>query len=139
MLIGSFNWSGFAIGSHAFNASVVPVLTDTGGNLVLLPQSIIDKFYSYVKGAYHRSDGSWCFPCSSTLPTFTIGIGDSRVVVAAKHMVFAGLADGINCYGAVQATGESSYAYFGTPFLDALFVVHDFGGHQLGFAQRSSS
>lgn len=135
----SFTWSGFAIGSSKFNSSVVPVLTDTGGNLILLPQSIAQKYYSYVSGAYQQSDGSWCFPCSSALPSFTFGVGSFRAVVDSKHMVFAGLSDGVNCYGAIQLTDETGFAYFGTPFLDALFVVHDYGGHRLGFAARTST
>lgn len=135
----AFTWTGFAIGSRPFNATVYNVLTDTGANLVLLPNSITMNFYSHVEGAYKQSDGSWCFPCSATLPSFTFGVGGSLAVVAAKHLIFSGLADGINCYGAIQATGESSYAYFGTPFLNALFVVHDYGGHRLGFAARTSS
>ena len=135
----SFRWSGFAIGTHTFNTSVVPVLTDTGGNLVLLPQSVTVKYYSYVRGAYQQGDGSWCFPCSTTLPTFTFGVGSSKAVVDSKHMIFAGLADGVNCYGAIQATTETGFAYFGTPFLDSLFVVHDYGNHRLGFAARTST
>ena len=80
----SFFWTGFAIGSHAYNTTVFPVLTDTGGNLVLLPDSVIRKYYADVKGSYQQSDGSWCFPCKSTLPTFTFGVGNRKIVVPSK-------------------------------------------------------
>jgi len=53
-------------------------------------------------------------------------------------VIFAELGtDKINCYGAMQATSDSQFAYFGTPFMNALFVVHDYGTKRLGFAQRS--
>ena len=133
----SFYWTGFAIGSRAFNSSSFPVLTDTGGNLVLLPQSVILKYYADVKGAYQQSDGSWAFPCKSVLPSFTFGVGIYKIVVPAKTLVFAELGtDRVNCYGAMQATSDSQFAYFGTPFMNALFVIHDYGNKRLGFAQR---
>jgi len=53
-------------------------------------------------------------------------------------VIFAELGtDKINCYGAMQATSDSQFAYFGTPFMNALFVVHDYGAKRLGFAQRT--
>ena len=134
-----FNWTGFQIGTHTFNSTVLQVLTDSGTNVCLMPQSIVLKYYSYVHGAYQQSDGSWAFPCSATLPTFTFGVGSLRLVINSSHMIFAGLADGVNCYGSIQATSESSFIYFGTPFLEALFVVHDYGGKRLGFGARTSS
>ncbi|KAH8597914.1 aspartic peptidase domain-containing protein [Bisporella sp. PMI_857] len=136
----SFFWSGFAIGSRAYNTTSIPVLTDTGTNVVLLPQSIIKKYYADVAGAYQQSDGSWCFPCKSILPPFTFGIGQVKVVVPSKSFIFAELGlDKVNCYGALQATSESQFALFGTPFMNALFVVHDYGGNRLGFATRTKT
>jgi len=53
-------------------------------------------------------------------------------------VIFAELGtDKVNCYGAMQATSDSQFAYFGTPFMNALFVVHDYGAKRLGFAQRT--
>lgn len=61
------------------------------------------------------------------------------MTVPGEHMVFDVLSDGINCYGAIQASEENQPAYFGTVFFEALFVVHDFGGRRMGFAERSGS
>lgn len=80
----SFFWTGFAIGSRTFNTTAFPVLTDTGGNVVLLPDSVIRKYYADVQGSYQQSDGSWCFPCKSALPTFTFGVGNRKIVVPSK-------------------------------------------------------
>ncbi len=111
-------------------------MTDTGGNVVQLPESITLKFYAQVVGAYQQSDGSWCFPCASTLPDFTFGVGSAKIVVHGKHLTFTNLADGINCYGAIQPTGEDSYVYLTIPFLESIFVVHDYGAMRMGFANR---
>ncbi|TVY80436.1 hypothetical protein LSUE1_G006009 [Lachnellula suecica] len=132
-----FNWSGFAIGTHAFNSTSIQILTDTGVNLINLPESIATSYYAQVKGSY-MSDGGWAFPCAAILPTFTFGIGSSRFVVKAKHMIFVGLDDGTNCIGAIQPTDENSFAIFGVPWISALFLVHDYGKKRMGFAARVS-
>jgi aspergillopepsin I len=82
----SFVSTGYAIGTRTFNTTSIPVLTDTGGNIVLLPQSMTLNFYQRVSGSYQQSDGSWAFPCATTLPTFTFGVGSSRIVVQSKFM-----------------------------------------------------
>lgn len=51
--------------------------------------------------------------------------------------VFAALAGGNDCYGVIQATSEAGFVYFGTPFFQALLVVHDYGEKHLGFATRT--
>jgi Eukaryotic aspartyl protease len=132
----AFEWTGFAIGSHPFNSTNTQILTDTGSFISLLPQSIADKYYAQVRGAYTQSDGSYLFPCSAKLPSFTFGVGSARIVIPGNYMLYAPVGDGI-CYGAVQPTTEDSYAYFSIPMFDALFVVHDYGGMQMGFAQRT--
>lgn len=82
----SFVSTGYAIGTKAFNTTSIPVLTDTGGNIVLLPESMTLNYYRRVSGSYQQSDGSWAFPCASALPTFTFGVGSSRIVVPSKFM-----------------------------------------------------
>ncbi|RDL36595.1 Acid protease [Venustampulla echinocandica] len=131
-----FNWSGFAIGTRNFNSTELQVLTDSGCNIVLLPQSISHNYYSRVQGAFQQSNGFWAFPCAATLPSFTFGVGSTRIVMGAKHMIYIALDDGINCLGAIQDTAENSYAIIGSPWFEGLFVVHDYGGNRIGFAAR---
>jgi aspergillopepsin I len=130
------NWSGYSIGKGAFNSTVSQVFVDTGCNLVLLPQSMTNKYYAQVKGAWQQSNGFWMYPCSSTMPTFTFGIGTTRLTVGPKNMVFLNLDDGVNCLGAIQQTDEDSYVLIGAPWLEGLFVVHDYGAKRIGFAAR---
>ncbi|KAF8852388.1 hypothetical protein BDZ45DRAFT_110819 [Acephala macrosclerotiorum] len=83
-------------------------MTDTGGNISQLPQSIPKKYYAQAEGEYQQSDGGWNFPCASTLPNITFGVGTSHIVMAEKNFIFNPLADGINCYGAIQGTDDGS-------------------------------
>jgi hypothetical protein len=76
--------SGYAIGGYSFNTTSIPVLTNTGTNVVTT------NYYHHVYGASQQSYGNWAFPCSSTLPTFTFGVGSSSIVIPAKlcrHLV----------------------------------------------------
>jgi aspergillopepsin I len=131
------NWSGYSIGKGAFNSTVTQVFVDTGSNLVLLPQSMTDRYYAQVKGAWQQTNGFWMFPCAATMPTFTFGIGNSRLTVGPKNMVFLNLDDGVNCLGAIQQTEEDSYVLIGAPWLEGLFVVLDYGAKRIGFAARA--
>ncbi|KAN0119867.1 acid protease [Hyaloscypha variabilis] len=133
----AFNWTGFAIGSEKFNYTNIQVMTDTGGTIVNLPRSIAQNYFAQVNGSTVASDGTWSFPCTSQLPSFTFGVGKSgRMVVPGKHMVFGPLSDGVRCLAALQEVDESQYVYMTLPFLQALFVVHDYGAMQMGFANR---
>jgi Eukaryotic aspartyl protease len=133
----AFNWTGFAIGSQKFNYTNIQVMTDTGGTIVNMPRSIVINYFGLVHGAVAASDGTWSFPCTSQLPSFTFGVGKSgRMLVPGKHMNFGPLADGVHCLGAIQEVDEGGYVYMTLPFLQALFVVHDYGGMQMGFANR---
>lgn len=130
------NWSGWAIGKGTFNKTTSLVLTDTGCNLTLLPVSMANKYYAQVRGAYQLSSGFWTFPCTATLPTFTFGIGTARITIQPKNMVFLELDDKIMCLGAIQNTDDDSYVLIGTPWLEGLFLIHDYGQKRLGFGTR---
>ncbi|KAG9231764.1 aspartic peptidase domain-containing protein [Amylocarpus encephaloides] len=131
------NWSGFSIGKGSFNSTVHQVFVDSGCNLVLLPTSIARKYYAQIRGSWQQTNGFWMFPCAATTPTFTFGLGTSRITIPSNHMVFQ-VVDGGNCLGAVQEIEEDSYVLIGVPWLEALFVVHDYGAKRLGFALRPS-
>ncbi|CAG8973816.1 hypothetical protein HYALB_00005561 [Hymenoscyphus albidus] len=133
-----FEWSGWAIGRGAYNRTTNLVLTDSGTNLTLLPLSMAKKYYAQVAGAYQLSTGFWTFPCASTLPSFTFGIGAARVTIQPKNMVFLELDDNVMCLGAIQNTEEDGFVLLGTPWLEGLFLVHDYGRKRLGFAARTN-
>lgn len=88
--LGSGEWSffatGYAVGTHTFNATSIPIMMDMGMNIALLLESMATNYYRQVHGAYQQADGSWAFPCASTLPNLTMGIGSSRGVIPDKFM-----------------------------------------------------
>jgi aspergillopepsin I len=112
-------------------------MADTGGTIMNMPRSITKSYFGQVKGAVAASDGTWSFPCTSELPSFTFGVGKSgRTLILGKHMAFGVLSDGVHCLGVIQEVDENGYIYITIPFLTALFVVHDYGAMQMGFANR---
>ncbi|KAH8684826.1 aspartic peptidase domain-containing protein [Tricladium varicosporioides] len=131
-----FNWTGFSFGNRQWNNTNLQVLTDSGTNLVLMPVSIAKAYYAQVKGSRQQNNGFWAFPCSSTLPTFTFGVGNARFSIKAKNMIYIDFDEGVNCLGAIQNTEEDNLIVFGTPWFEALFIVHDYGGRRIGFANR---
>jgi aspergillopepsin I len=98
---------------------------------------MVVAYYAQVTGAYQQSDGSWAFPCTATLPSFTFGVGTSQLTVSGSVLSFSQISAS-DCYGGIQATSETGYAIFGTNFFDSLFIVHDVANNRVGFAQRAS-
>lgn len=111
-----------------------PVLVDSGTTVTLLPRSIASAYYAKVVGSILTSDGSWFFPCTSALPTFSFGVDYNRVTVRGSSLPTS---SDIYCYGTIQPT-DNGYAIFGTPFFYSLYIVHDLGNTLIGFAQRAS-
>lgn len=135
-----FTWDGFAIGSSAYNTTDKAVIAaDTGLNYVTLPPSVAASYYSQVTGATVSSgDGNYVFPCNSTLPSFTFIVAASRFVVPGGQLTFGTLADNATCYGAIQSSGNEAEGFFGTPFLEGIYTVYDYGARRLGFAVATS-
>lgn len=54
------------------NIVVREAIIDTGTSILLLPDSIVDKYYSYVPGAVFRSAYNvWTYPCDLVIPVHT--------------------------------------------------------------------
>ncbi|CZS96001.1 uncharacterized protein RCO7_05097 [Rhynchosporium graminicola] len=113
----AFIWTGFSIRSDKFNRTNIQVMTDTGGNISMFPQSIANRYYKLLVGSYKQTDGAWIFPCKATLPNFVFGVGTSRIVVQGKNFILTNLPDGVNCIGGIQ--------------------IHDYGKMRMGFAKRT--
>ncbi|KKY25200.1 putative secreted aspartic proteinase precursor [Phaeomoniella chlamydospora] len=132
----AFTSSGYAIGSGAFTSASITAIADTGTSLLLLPSSIVSNFYKQVKGAaYSNTYGGYVFPCSTSVPKFTFGVGGYRGVVPGSYMVY-GAVNTTHCYGGMQAIA-GSYAIFGDVLLKSQFVVFDAGNTRLGFAAKT--
>ena len=55
-----------------------------------MDDSIVDAYYAKVPGAsYDSSQGGYTYACSTTLPSFTVGIGNYKAVIPGSYMNYA--------------------------------------------------
>lgn len=85
-----FTGAGYAVGSGAFKSSSIDTIADTGTTLLLMDDSVVSAYYAKVSGAsYDSSQGGYTFPCSATLPSFTLGIGSYKSVIPGTYMNYS--------------------------------------------------
>jgi aspergillopepsin I len=85
-----FTGAGYAVGSDAFVTSPIDAIADTGTTLLLMDNSVVSAYYAQVSGAaYDSTQGGYTFPCSATLPSFTLGIGSYKAVIPGTYMNYA--------------------------------------------------
>lgn len=112
---------------------------DTGTTLLLLDSSIVTAYYKKVTGSQNSSSaGGYIFPCSATLPDFTVTINGYDAVVPGKYINFAPVSTGSSsCYGGIQSNSGIGFSIFGDIFLKSQYVVFDSEGPRLGFAAQA--
>lgn len=82
--------NGYAVGSGGFTSASIDAIADTGTSLLYLPPAVVSAYYARVSGAsYDSAQGGYTFPCNSTLPSITLGIGRYRAVVPGSYVVYA--------------------------------------------------
>lgn len=132
-----FTGNGYAVGSGSFVSTSIDGIADTGTTLLYLPQSAVTAYYSRVSGAaYDSYQGGYTFPCSSGLPSITLGLGSYRAVVPGSYMNYAPVSS-TRCFGGIQANTGIGFSIYGDIFLKSQFVV--FQGTsppRLGFAAK---
>ncbi|KAI1414937.1 eukaryotic aspartyl protease [Hypoxylon sp. FL1857] len=138
-----FAADGFQVANSTAVSSPHDAIADTGTTLLLLPQDIVDAYYSQVQGAVNvQNVGGYVFPCSAALPDYTAIIGGHQGVIPGDFMNFAPV-DGdtsetaTTCFGGIQATPATlPFSIYGDIFLKAQFVVFYGDNQQLGFANK---
>lgn len=134
-----FNTTGYKVGNQSFQMQQIRGIADTGTTLLMLPREVVEAYYGQVSASsYDTTNGGYVFPCASTLPDFTLGIGDGMIVVPGDYINYAPI-DSANttCYGGLQDDSSIGFAIFGDIALKAAFVVFE-GGDQprLGWAAK---
>ena len=134
-----FTASGYAVGSAAFVSLAIDSVVDTGTTLLYLPQVVVVAYYAKVPGAVNSNTlGGYVFPCSATLPNFTLGIGTYRGMVPGTYLNYAPTdSGGATCFGGIQSNTNIGFSILGDVFLKSQFVV--FQGPKtptLGFAAK---
>lgn len=67
--------SGYSVGSGAEVSSSIDIIADTGTSLLLMDDNVINAYWGKVTGAVNNATvGGIIFPCTSTLPNFSIWI-----------------------------------------------------------------
>jgi aspergillopepsin I len=72
----TFTADGYAIGDAQGSSGSLTGIADTGTTLVLIDDSVVSEYYAQIDGAKNdSSQGGYIFPCSATLPDFSLTIG----------------------------------------------------------------
>ena len=135
-----FTPTGAEVGGKAISTgSSLAGIADTGTTLLLAPSDVAAAYY---KGTGATIDsGYYVFPCSTTLPDFSLLIGKTKITVPGKFINFDAISAGSStCIGGIQPSPASiGLNIYGDVFLKAAYVVFDAtaGAPKLGFAQGS--
>lgn len=135
-----FNAGAYYVGTAAYPA-LNDSIADTGTSIILAPTSVINNYYAQVsKAQYNSQVGGVIFPCSDTLPTFSVTIGGSKRTVPGAYLnyVQVGTINSVPyCYGALQSNNGLPFTILGDSFLKSQFVVFDEGNTRIGFATQA--
>lgn len=95
----AFTSSGYGVGTN-YTASQITGIADTGTSIIFLPDTVVNAYWAKVSGAsYDSKYGAYTFPCSATLPTFTVGVGSARYALPGAYLN----------YGPVSSTSKSCF------------------------------
>ncbi|MCJ1443222.1 MAG: Type I transmembrane sorting receptor [Stictis urceolatum] len=137
-----FTSNGYAIGSGSFVTSSIDTIADTGTTLLYLPMAVVKAYYAKVTGSsYSSSYGGFIYPCPTTLPSITLGVGSYKAVVPGTYIKYGPVNTGsTTCYGGIQPNIGIGFSIFGDIFFKSQFVI--FSGAlipQLGLAPKATT
>ncbi|KAI1434786.1 aspartic peptidase domain-containing protein [Xylaria sp. CBS 124048] len=130
--------SGFWAMSADINGVPVTGIADTGTTLALLPDAVVNAYWSQINGAvFDDTQDAIVFPCNATLPDFTYSPGNVNITIPGEMMNWAPVTD-TTCYGGLQSNGGIGLSIYGDIALKAAFVVFDKsqGAPRIGFATK---
>ncbi|KAL2016671.1 hypothetical protein VTK56DRAFT_3173 [Thermocarpiscus australiensis] len=135
----TFTSSGYQIGSGSFSSSSISGIADTGTTLLYLPTNIVSAYYKQVSGASNSyTYGGYIYKCSTTLPSFTFGVGSARITIPGTYMNYGPVTPGSStCFGGLQSSSGIGINIFGDIALKAAYVVFNGGSSpKLGWAAK---
>jgi len=136
-----FTPSSYSIGSGSARSGSLNGIADTGTTLIYADDAVVSAYYAQVSGAKNSNTyGGYVFPCSATLPSFSLTIAGYKATVPGTYINYAPVTDGSStCFGGIQSDDGIGFAIYGDVFLKSQFVVFDKGQTRLGFAKPSST
>ncbi|KAL5118105.1 hypothetical protein ACEQ8H_003940 [Pleosporales sp. CAS-2024a] len=129
----------FAIGNQVFShPRGSDAIADTGTSLLLVDQPVANTYYSQVQGARLSAQaGGFIYPCQTTLPDFSVGVGDHFATIPGNLLTFAAVDKAKTmCFGGIQGNQGAGMQIFGDVMFRAQFVVFNGGNQSLGFGQK---
>jgi len=114
-------------------------IADTGTTLMLTSASIVNAYYSQVKGAVNDPQvGGVTFPCKSVLPDLKVDVGGSYMAnIRGSDINFAPVDQAMTtCFGGVQAI-QSNLQIYGDIMFKSQFVAFNGGNNTIGMAPHS--
>jgi len=135
-----FTPTGYYIGNGSEVKSSIDAIADTGTTLVYLPSAIVKAYYAKVASSQNSNTyGGYVFPCSGTLPDFSLTVGGSKKTIPGKYINYAPVETGsTTCYGGIQDNSGIGFSILGDVFLKAHYVVHDVSSTpKIGFAKQA--
>ena len=137
-------------------------IADTGTSLMIVDDAVVNAYYNQVSGAQNSATvGGVIFPCTSTLPSLSVAVGDSYMALIDGSLMnfsdagkdqetgqdclsspFLRLLPHANiysavCFGAVQSNSGAGIQIFGDIFFKSQFVAFDGSGPSLGLAPHA--
>ncbi|KAF3761159.1 peptidase A1 [Cryphonectria parasitica EP155] len=115
-------------------------IADTGTTLLMLPDDVVAAYYAQVSGAEDSTaEGGYVFPCDSTMPDFSFGVGDGAITVPGDYINWSAVdTTNTTCYGGLQSDASIGFSIFGDIALKSAYVVFDGGEQRVGWAQKAS-
>lgn len=137
---GGSSASSSSSSSNAKRASTTTItgIADTGTTLAMLPDAVVKDYYSQVTGAQDSTtEGGYVFPCASTLPDFSFGVGTGSVTIPGSYINWAAVdTTNTTCYGGIQSDASIGFSIFGDIALKAAYVVFDGAEGRVGWAAK---
>jgi hypothetical protein len=134
-----FSFSGYSIGTGSTVSSTINGIADTGTTLLYLPTAVVRAYYAKVSGSSNSNTyGGYVFPCSATLPDFSLTLAGVKQRVPGKYINYAPVEDGSStCFGGIQVNTGIGFSIFGDIFLKSKYVVFENAGTpRIGFADQ---
>ena len=136
----------FAVGSGApqtASGGSGIAIADTGTSLMLVDAPVAKAYYSQVQGAQLSTQvGGFIFPCSTSLPNFSVAVGSTMATVPGSLINFASAGEDPTtgeqyCFGGVQSNEGNPFQIYGDVFFKAQFVAFDGSGPSIGVAPHA--
>lgn len=111
-------------------------IADTGTTLLLLPDDIVNSYYSNIQSAqFDNNEGGVVFDCSENPPDFNFSVGGKTIRIPGSYINYAPDNSG-SCFGGIQSSSGIGINIFGDIALKAAYVVFDDANNRLGWAQK---